>query len=173
MEHGKVNDSGSTRKEFFEVSDSSRKRRSNKPLRSKFKTWWWHKFVNRITRIKSRGCVVDLQKDRHASINMQAEITERMTNIESQRNKNRRRDSLFELEIKSMEADIRMKNAQAFAVESETSIKNFEILREHGLGVSVEVKSGNPQLVIVDSSNSPLTEQEILEEIRVESQFPG
>lgn len=95
----------------------------------------------------------NLNRAKYANKKTQAEIQGLLARAQIERDENRREESIFDLELKKQEAEIRRINAEAFAIESDASMRLFEKMREHGFDVSLSFDSKNHQIFIANSSS--------------------
>lgn len=102
-------------------------------------------------------------RPKYANLNAQAEIQELLDRERVANDRNRREESIFELELKKREAEARKFNAEAFSIEAETSLMLFKTMKEHGFDISIEFDSKENKLMIINTKNS--SEIEINNEI--------
>jgi FimV-like protein len=84
-----------------------------------------------------------------------AEIDEIREHIRGEKDKNTKSNLMFEQEYEAKQAEIRLKNAEATAIETETTIKVMRALKEKGFDFSLSLEQGKLQIFILDTAAIP------------------
>ena len=79
------------------------------------------------------------KRAKYVNKKLAAEIDDIVMNTQAVKNDNQRANLSFEDERDLVKANVRLKNAEASAIEAETTIKIYEELNKHGFNVDVSI----------------------------------